>query len=68
MMQRRHHEAAVKLIHDAVADVREADHGLQNTLAYYFANFFQADNPRFDREKFLGTVYGRTGIRGGKKK
>ncbi len=36
-------------------------------FALAFASFFQADNPRFDKTRFLAAAMEETSIRGGKR-
>lgn len=66
-MTRKDYESAVRLIRKAAVDSNDDPYLISN-LTLTFAEFFQNDNPRFDRERFVDAAYGQTGIRGGKVK
>lgn len=50
-MSKKHYEAAAKMIRDKYP--HKVDAAPKNEVANFFANFFAADNPRFDRKRFL---------------
>jgi hypothetical protein len=64
--QQRHYEAVAGLLHEVWVDGPDSESGMKTMNAHddavrstvrHFEQLFEADNPRFNREKFYKAVY-----------
>lgn len=61
MFQKRHYEAIAKLLGNALGKSDGSEPSEIRELSYRFADRFDADNPNFDRGRFLDAVYKHAG-------
>lgn len=66
MLTKKHFEAVAAIIHevdqssflDGVTDVNVEFSIFRDSIRERLADYFESENPRFDREKFIDATYG----------
>lgn len=52
-MTKKHYEAIAKILHQSVQYDFEGDYGLTTKVVNELADYFEQENPKFNRERFL---------------